>query len=131
MHVSHCQVDQLETRDKSVLYKVFEWAQRPESNVVLIGVANGLDLTERVLPMLKGRGISPELMHFQPYSKSQLVQIIESRLRDVPLLPDGKPVLDRQAIDFCASKVTSFNGDLRNCLDICRRTVSVVTASLG
>ena len=48
------EIDQLETRNKSVLYKVFSWAQKQGSLVVLVGIANGLDLTERVLPMLKG-----------------------------------------------------------------------------
>lgn len=100
------EVDQLETRDKSVLYKVFEWAHCNNSNVVLVGIANGLDLTERVLPMLKSRGISPELMHFLPYKHEQLVEIIRSRLREVPALPDGKPVLDSKAIEICARKVS-------------------------
>lgn len=99
------EVDQLETRDKSVLYKLFEWAQGTHSNVVLVGIANSLDLTERVLPMLKGRGIDPKLMHFHPYTKEQLIEIVHSRLRDVPKLPNGKPVLSDIAIKLCAGKV--------------------------
>ena len=88
---------------------------------MLIGIANGLDLTERVLPMLKGRGLSPQVLHFMPYSKPQLVEIIRARIADVPALPTGKAVLDSVAVTLCAAKVTSFNGDLRNCIDICGR----------
>ena len=69
------EIDQLATKDNNVLYKTFSWAQRENSTVVLLGIANGLDLTERVLPMLSGRGygaffppISPmSLPHFRLY----------------------------------------------------------------
>ena len=129
-----------------MLYRLFEWAHRPDSAVVLVGIANGLDLTERVLPMLKGRGCSPDLINFAPcvdapgapahcgsshrgarsYSKSQFVEIIGARLAGLPARPDGKPVLERTAIDLCAAKVTSASGDLRNCLDLCRQCAEQV-----
>lgn len=93
--------------------------------MILIGIANGLDLTQRVLPMLKGRGLSPQLLNYLPYTKQQLVDIISARLRHVGVTASNKPVLEKNAVDFCAAKVTSFNGDLRNCLDVCRRTVEL------
>lgn len=39
------EVDHLLTRDNTVLYELFSWPQRTASSVVLIGVANALDLT--------------------------------------------------------------------------------------
>ena len=118
------EIDQLETRDCSVLYTAFAWAHKAKSSVILVGIANGLDLTERVLPMLKGRGYSPELLNFSPYSKDQLVAIVEGRMASIPAV-DGKPVLEKTSISLCAAKVTSVSGDLRNCLDICKRTVEL------
>ena len=71
--------------------QVFSWTQQANSAVVLIGIANGLDLTERVLPMLKGRGLSPQVLHFMPYSKPQLVAIIRARIADVRHFPARFP----------------------------------------
>ena len=41
--------------DQVVLYKLFEWASRPRSTLVLLGIANSIDLTERFLPRLRQR----------------------------------------------------------------------------
>ena len=122
------EIDQLATKDNNVLYKTFSWAQREGSTVVLLGIANGLDLTERVLPMLSGRGHAPQLLNFQPYSKDQLFDIVKHRISGIALA-DGKPVLDDTAIKLCAAKVTSVSGDLRNCLDICKRTTELAAKS--
>jgi cell division control protein 6 len=118
------EIDQLETSDNNILYTVFAWAHRAHSAVILLGIANGLDLTERVLPMLKGRGCSPALLNFAPYTKEQLVDIVKHRLAAVPHV-GGKPILDHVAIGLCAAKVTSVSGDLRNCLDVCKHTVAL------
>ena len=47
------EVDQLESKDQSVLYTVFEWPALQGSKLVLVGIANSLDLTDRVLPRLQ------------------------------------------------------------------------------
>ena len=41
------EVDQLESKDQSVLYTVFEWPALDRSRLVLCGIANSLDLTDR------------------------------------------------------------------------------------
>ncbi len=38
---------------QEVLYSIFEWTQLRNSNLALIGIANSLDLTDRILPRLK------------------------------------------------------------------------------
>ncbi|XP_044752179.1 cell division control protein 6 homolog isoform X2 [Coccinella septempunctata] len=75
------EMDQLESRNQSVLYTIFEWPARFKDNVVLIGIANALDLTDRILPRLQARcELKPQLLHFTPYSKQQILEIITSRL---------------------------------------------------
>lgn len=49
------EIDHLATRGQDVLYKLFEWASAPASRVVLIGIANALDLTSRLLPRLRAK----------------------------------------------------------------------------
>ena len=41
-------MDQVE--DPEVLYKVFNWISMDNSRLLLVGIANSLDLTDRVLP---------------------------------------------------------------------------------
>jgi cell division control protein 6 len=53
-----------------VLEKLFGWAARPGSRLVLLGIANALDLTHRFLPILHARGCAPELLPFLPYQVS-------------------------------------------------------------
>ena len=48
------------------------------------GIANALDLTDRILPRLQARpNCKPELLNFAPYSKDQISAIIKDRLKDV------------------------------------------------
>lgn len=49
------EVDHLVTRDKGVLYKIFEWASLPSSRLVLIGIANAMNMTDLVLPRLRAK----------------------------------------------------------------------------
>lgn len=118
------EMDQLESKHQEILYTMFEWPSLPKSKLILIGIANALDLTDRILPRLQARPkCKPELLHFAPYTKEQIVQIIKDRLTTVD---DGNNVLDASAVQFCARKVSAMAGDMRKALDICRRAVEVV-----
>ena len=49
-----------------------------------VGIANSLDLTDRILPRLQARPkCKPILLNFPPYSKDQLVTILQDRLSRV------------------------------------------------
>jgi cell division control protein 6 len=78
------EIDQLDSRKQSVLYTVFEWPSAPKSKLVLIGIANALDLTDRILPRLQARcDLRPQLLHFTPYTKLEIVNILTERLKQV------------------------------------------------
>ena len=47
------EVDQLESVNQDVLYTVFEWPALAGSRLSLVGIANTLDLTDKVLPRLQ------------------------------------------------------------------------------
>lgn len=49
------EIDHLYTKDQEVLYKLFEWPQLLNSKFVLIGIANAMDLIDRILPRLKAK----------------------------------------------------------------------------
>ncbi|KOB74323.1 putative Cdc6 [Operophtera brumata] len=75
------EIDQLDSKRQSVLYTIFEWPALPSSRLVLVGVANALDLTERTLPRLQARcSLRPATLHFAPYSKEQIINIFTAVL---------------------------------------------------
>ncbi|KAG8446730.1 hypothetical protein GDO86_014260 [Hymenochirus boettgeri] len=121
------EMDQLDSKGQDVLYTVFEWPWLPNSRMVLIGIANALDLTDRILPRLQARPhCKPQLINFSPYTKDQIATILQDRLSQV----NGDQVLDNAAIQFCARKISAVSGDARKALDICRRAVEIVEADV-
>ncbi|CAH0556864.1 unnamed protein product [Brassicogethes aeneus] len=117
------EIDQLECKNQSILYTIFEWPSRPNSKLILIGIANALDLTDRTLPRLQARcELKPKLMHFAPYTKQQIVEIFTSRLKAAGVLEVFSPV----ALQMLAGKVAAISGDVRRALDIGRRVIEMV-----
>merc|ERR1712176_883904 len=79
----------LSNSKQQILYHLFGWTKRKHSKLILFGIANSIDLTDRFLPRLKQRNLEPELLIFRPYTKSQLIMIIKHRLND-----DGNEFFD-------------------------------------
>ncbi|KAI2659394.1 hypothetical protein H4Q32_023692 [Labeo rohita] len=100
-------------------------AEKP-SSLYISGIANALDLTDRILPRLQAKPhCRPKLLNFPPYSREELNAIVQDRLTQV----SGEGVLDAAAVQFCARKVSAVSGDARKALDICRRAVEIVEAA--
>ena len=47
------EIDQLDSKSQQVLYSVYELPHLTNSMLTLVGIANALDLTDRILPRLK------------------------------------------------------------------------------
>ncbi|XP_019661199.1 cell division control protein 6 homolog isoform X2 [Ailuropoda melanoleuca] len=121
------EVDQLDSKGQDVLYTLFEWPWLSNSRLVLIGIANTLDLTDRILPRLQAREkCKPRLLNFPPYTKNQIAAILQDRLD----LVSRAQVLDNAAIQFCARKVSALSGDVRKALDVCRRAIEIVESDV-
>ncbi len=126
------EIDHILTLDLESLYRLFEWSMLKTSRLVLVGIANALDLTDRLLPRLKARNLKPELLPFLPYTAPQIKNIIIRRLKS--LLPVGTaasdfiPFFHPAAIELCARKVSSQTGDLRKAFEILRRAIDLVEA---
>uniref|UniRef100_A0A8C5GSZ7 Cell division control protein n=1 Tax=Gouania willdenowi TaxID=441366 RepID=A0A8C5GSZ7_GOUWI len=118
------EMDQLDSKAQDVLYTIFEWPYLPNSRLCLIGIANALDLTDRILPRLQARPhCRPLLLNFRPYNRQELTAIIQDRLAQVA---SAESLLDVSAVQFCSRKVSAVSGDARKALDICRRAVEIV-----
>ena len=124
------EIDHLITLDTKALYSLFEWSLHCSSRLILIGIANALDLTDRFLPLLKARNLKPQLLPFLPYTVPQIGSVITTKLKSLnstsPMSTEYVPFIHPTAIQFCAKKVASQTGDLRKAFDIIRRSIDLV-----
>lgn len=125
------EIDHLLTLELEILYTLFGWSLHRSSRLVLIGIANALDLTDRFLPRLKARDLKPQFLPFLPYTAPQIASVITAKLKTLsPALisaqPGDPPFFHPTAIQFCAKKVASQTGDLRKAFDIICRTIDLV-----
>lgn len=113
------EIDELIDKKQSVLYTIFEWPSLVNAKIILIGIANSLDLTNRALSRLntQSTSVKPQLMHFSPYTKEQIVDIFKNRLQAAGVL-DVFPVA---TIHLLSAKVAAMSGDIRKALDLGRR----------
>lgn len=116
------EIDQLDSKKQSVLYTIFEWPLKPTNKIVLIGIANALDFTDRTLPRLQSHlSIKPKLMYFAPYTKQQIIEIFNERLKSSGVTDIFPPA----ALQMLAAKVSAVSGDVRRALDISRRAIEL------
>lgn len=124
------EIDHLLTLDLEILYTLFEWSLQRTSRLVLIGIANALDLTDRFLPRLKAGNLKPQLLPFLPYSAPQIASVLTAKLQSLPFFsddqPDFTPFVHPTAVQFCSKKVASQTGDLRKAFDIMRRAIDLI-----
>lgn len=129
--VSLDEIDHLLTADAEVLQSLFEWSLNSKSNLMLIGIANALDLTDRSLPRLKAKNLKPRLLPFMPYNAAQIANVLNSRLRsllpaDQEVDPKFVPFVQPAAIQLCAKKVASQTGDLRKAFELLKRAIDLI-----
>ncbi|KAK9029448.1 hypothetical protein V6N11_026565 [Hibiscus sabdariffa] len=111
------ELDLLVTRNQSVLYNILDWPTKPYSKLTVIGIANTMDLPEKLLPRISSR-MGIQRLCFGPYNYQQLQEIISSRLK-------GIDVFEKQAVEFASRKVAAISGDARRALEICRRAAEI------
>jgi Cdc6-like AAA superfamily ATPase len=107
------ELDMLVTQKQSIVYNFFEWPNLPYSRLIVVAIANTMDLPERMLSNKVSSRLGLTRMTFQPYTHKQLTEIVESRLQ-------GLNVMSDDAIQLCARRVSSVCGDARRCLDVSR-----------
>merc|ERR1719369_2463242 len=112
------ELDMLCNRKQSVLYNIFDWPSKPHGKLIVIAIANTMDLPERVMINRVSSRLGLTRQTFQPYNHTQLQTIVASRL-------EGLQVFQPEAIQLVARKVASLSGDARRALDICRRATEM------
>ncbi|KAF9454534.1 P-loop containing nucleoside triphosphate hydrolase protein [Macrolepiota fuliginosa MF-IS2] len=121
------ELDQLVTNKQDVVYNFFNWPTLAGSKLVVIAVANTMDLPERVMTGRVRSRLGMIRINFQPYTRTQLETIVRARLGSAQesLGQGSKSVIEEKAITMASMKVSGISGDARRVLDICRRTVEL------
>lgn len=114
------ELDQLVTKNQSVMYNFFNWPALRHSRLIVLAVANTMDLPERTLSNKISSRLGLTRITFPGYKHTDLMEIITTRLSNIP----GN-IVDPDAIQFASRKVAAVSGDARRALDICRRAVEI------
>ncbi|XP_015211126.2 origin recognition complex subunit 1 isoform X2 [Lepisosteus oculatus] len=112
------ELDLLWTRKQNVMYNLFDWPTRRHAKLVVLAIANTMDLPERIMINRVASRLGLTRLSFQPYTFKQLQQIITSRLNRVR-------AFEEDALQLVSRKVAALSGDARRCLDICRRATEI------
>ncbi|KAJ3364661.1 AAA ATPase [Allomyces javanicus] len=111
---------------QTVLYTLFELTHKCP-HLILVGIANSIDLTDRLLPLLAthtggqaaARSLMPEIVTFPAYSATDLVAIVRARFA-------GQ--MQEPAMAFLARKIAAASSDVRKAITIARTAVRLAVA---
>ncbi|XP_021699398.1 origin recognition complex subunit 1 [Aedes aegypti] len=112
------ELDILCNRRQDVVYNLLNWPTLPSAQLVVITIANTMDLPERLLMGKISSRLGLTRLTFQPYNFRQLQEIVMARLI-------GTSAFDAEAVQLVARKVAAVSGDARRALDICRRATEI------
>ncbi|XP_055686337.1 origin recognition complex subunit 1 [Lutzomyia longipalpis] len=115
------ELDMLCNRRQDVVYNLLDWPANRAARLVVVTIANTMDLPERLLKGKVTSRLGLTRLTFKPYSFRQLQEIVTSRLAGF----DG---FNGDAVQLVSRKVAAVSGDARRALDICRRAVEVAEA---
>lgn len=120
------EIDRLLTKERTIVYDLFEWPYLCPNVLVVVGIANSVDLVDRALPLLLIRGEKPATLVFPSYSETDLRSIVTQRIQLCNQALDTHLVLFQDsAIQLCAKKVAEM-GDARRLLDVCKTALQTV-----
>ncbi len=112
------ELDILCNKRQDVVYNLLNWPNLNSARLIVITIANTMDLPERILMGKVASRLGLTRLTFQPYSHKQLQEIVASRLNDLNSF-------NTDAIQLVARKVAALSGDARRALDICRRSTEI------
>ena len=111
------ELDALITKKQDLLYNLFNWPALENSKLIIVAIANTMNLPEKFMGKIKSR-IGEKRLVYQPYTSPQIKIILESRLRDVK-------IFSSDALNWVSEKVSSISGDFRRALQVCKRAVDI------
>jgi Cdc6-like AAA superfamily ATPase len=122
--VTVCLIDEMDyllTSNQAVIYNMLDWPNVSNSDLVVLGLANTMDLPERFNTRAMSRmnvGTFSDRMVFKPYSVEQIEQILIARM-------GALNVFAQKELKLLTRKAATVAGDLRAALRICQRAIEM------
>lgn len=118
------ELDQILTKNQTVIYNFSNWPTIETSKLIVIAVANTMDLPERLVSNKIASRLGLNRVSFPTYTYDELAKIIRHRLENLSK-SNNKLIIANDAIEFASRKVASVSGDARRSLMICIRAVEI------
>lgn len=119
------ELDQLATKNQNVMYNFFNWPTYPNSKLIVVAIANTMDLPERLLSNKIASRLGLRRYTFRGYTEDELGTIIAHRLTLLKNENKRKVTVSEDAMTYASKKVALVSGDARRALTICRRAVEI------
>ena len=100
-------LDEIDQLDPNDLYELFEKAHKPNSKLVLVGIANALDFVHKLNRLGE---CEPLMLNFCPYTHEEIKLILQSH----------EPEMEKSACEILARKIEA-TGDLRKAFEIIKQ----------
>uniref|UniRef100_A0ABD2XF80 Origin recognition complex subunit 1 n=1 Tax=Trichogramma kaykai TaxID=54128 RepID=A0ABD2XF80_9HYME len=117
------ELDLLCTKRQDVVYNLLDWPSKTNAKLVVVTIANTMDLPERILMGKVTSRLGLTRLTFPPYNFKQLEEIVISRLKG------HNDAFSGDTVQLVARKVAAVSGDARRALDICRRATEVAESN--
>ncbi|NWU60720.1 ORC1 protein, partial [Pterocles burchelli] len=105
------QLDLLWTRKQNVMYNLFDWPTQKHSKLIILAIANTMDLPERI--MMNRVASRLVCLLFKLWDFSNIVRFF------------CVLTLAKLSSPLVGNIVAALSGDARRCLDICRRATEI------
>ncbi|XP_053201468.1 cell division control protein 6 homolog [Panonychus citri] len=115
-------IDEIDKLDKDLVDALLDWPKVKKSKLILIGIANTITSSSLNKMTCIFEQNSVKKISFRPYSRDQIIDIIQSRLQ---YLNPSFELISSNALQLCARKVSSYTGDARKALDIVRQAIEM------
>ncbi|KAJ1446185.1 P-loop containing nucleoside triphosphate hydrolase protein [Pelagophyceae sp. CCMP2097] len=106
------EIDALVPFAAAALKRLFSIADAPKSRLVLVGIANAIDVPRHVSDLVC------ENIVFDPYNYEELVAILKQRVGPFD-------AFDERAMEYAARKVAATTGDARRVFEVCAKAFSL------
>ncbi|NXU95716.1 ORC1 protein, partial [Cettia cetti] len=117
------QLDLLWTRKQNVMYNLFDWPTQKHSKLIILAIANTMDLPERIMMnRVASRLVCPSISFVQLFRIWDCSKTVQ-RCVVLPLV--CLLILAQLFPQLFGNVVAALSGDARRCLDICRRATEI------
>lgn len=113
------ELDQLCTKKQNILYHLFDWPNRPDARLLILSIANTMNLPEQVMMSKIQSRLGLRRLLFHAYKYGELIKIVETRIGELDLFEED------DGVQLICRKVASLSGDARRVLDLCRRSMDI------